>query len=258
MKTDIFVAAFCATLALSYSSAFAQDTNRVPEIIREVDAVDASVHSDVVERALQEPQPSQEPVKLPMIYSRWVLNSSGRPPATLYWPDPAKDTTSTAAPGDSDSPSPLRSPPFQAGRQMLAPTVWSARPRDPTANLVNEVNFVKHEWNPGLFNSLAISRTQNSSTDPQHLKTIVPPLSPQTEVDGFSTSFRAVQFAVADDPPWLYPSPKKTFSSKWSTRKQHKRLEGEKHADTGHSSAIKRFSSEHQKLAGSHLPPKAD
>jgi hypothetical protein len=256
MKTGIFVAAFWATVALSYSSTFAQDTNRVPDIIRGLDAVDASAHSDVVERALREPQPSQEPVKLPATYSRWVLNSSDRPPATQYWPDHPKDTTSTAAPGDSESPSPLSSPSFQAGRQLLVSTVWSVPSSDPTTNLASDINPGKPQRKPGLFNSLAIGRTQNSPTDPQRLKTIRPPLSPQPQADGFSTPFRAVQFGVTNTSSQPYPFSETDFPSKRAGEKQQKRLPQQKLADGNRISAIRGFSNDHRKLTGSRLTAK--
>ena len=190
MKTGIFITAFWASVALSCASACAQDTNRVPDIIQGVDAVDASIHSDSVERALQEPQPSKEHVKLPTTYSRWAFNSSGQISPTQYLPVYTIFTTSTAAPADGKSPSTFSRPSFRVGAQPPATAGWSSHATDTKIAPEKDVNFGKFERQPSLYNSLNISRTEHSSTGPQRLKTAVPPNSPLPQADGYLTPFR--------------------------------------------------------------------
>jgi hypothetical protein len=215
MKTGVLIVACLTTLTLSCDGACAQDRNRVPDINQRVGAVDASVHTGVNDGALQEPQPSQEPIKLPTTYSRWTINFSGQPPATRYWAAHAKITTSAAPPGDGESPSTLNSPSFQAGPRPLASPVWSARSSDSRVNLVNDdSNSGKPDRQPGLFHNLDINRTQNSSTGPQSLKTILPSLSSQPQGDGYSTPFHEKHFGLTSDSSFLPPVfPGLTFSS---------------------------------------------
>jgi hypothetical protein len=214
MKTGIFITAFWASVALSCASACAQDTNRVPDIIQGVDAVDASVHSDSVERALQEPQPSKEHVKLPTTYSRWAFNSSGQIPATQSWSVHTLITTPTAAPADGKSSSTFSSPSFRAGAQPPASAGWPSHATDNKIAPENDVSFRKSERQPRLFNNLDIGRTQNGSTGPERLKTSAPPISSLPQADGLSTPFREKEFGLASDSfPLQTVFPKTSFSS---------------------------------------------
>jgi hypothetical protein len=214
MRTGISITAFWASVALSCASACAQDTNRVPDIIQGVDAVDVSIHSDSVERALQKPQPSKEHVKLSTTYSRWAFNSSGQLPPTQYLPVYTIFTTSTAAPADGKSPSTFSSPSFRAGAQPPATAGWSSHATDTKIAPEKDVNFGKFERQPSLYNSLDIGRTQHSSTGPQRLKTAVPPNSPLPQADGYLTPFREKEFGLTNDSFSLPTAfPKTSFSS---------------------------------------------
>jgi hypothetical protein len=259
MKTAIFIAAFWAFVALSCANACAQDTNRVPDIIQGVDAVDASIHTDLVEKALQEPQPSQEPVKLPTTYSRWAFNSSGQLPATQSWPVHANITTSTVAPADGKSPLTFGSASFRAGAQPPASAGWSSHATDTKIAPENDVNFRKFERQPGLYNSLDIGRTQNGSTGPQRLKTTVPPNSPLPQADGYSTPFREKEFGLAIDSfPLSTAFPKTSFSSQrnqvtGSRRKSYPK----KSPYSKHTGAIAGFSNGRENPGRSRLATKA-
>jgi hypothetical protein len=214
MKTGIFIAAFWATVALSCANACAQDANRVAGDIQGIDAVDASVHSEVIDRALQEPQSSMARVKPPTIYSRWAFSTISQPLATRYWPPQTIISTSTAAQDDGERPSTLSGPSFQAGAQVLKYSDWSVRSSDPTGNLVSGDNSGKIKRQPGLFNNLSNGGTQNGLTGPQRHKTIVPSLSTQPQADGFSTPFSEMQFGSTNDGSSLpLAFPNATFSS---------------------------------------------
>lgn len=258
MNTHTFVATCWTALVISCGSAFAQDMNRVPDMKQGMDGVDASVHADVEERALQTPPPAQEPVKTQTTYSRWGINSSGQHPATRYGPAHTSITTSVEASGDGESPSNL-SPFFQAGARPLASLVWSARSSDPTVKLANGGNSGKPERQPDPFNGLDIGRTQYS-TGLQRFKTIVPPLSPQPQADGFSTPFREERFGLASGSFFLPPAfPKTIYSSQrdratasWSKSRTKKSL------DSKHTGASAEISSAREKPGRSRLTTKAD
>ena len=260
MKTGILIVACWTALALSCGAARAQDTNRVPDINQGVNAVDASVHAGVGDGTLQEPQPSQDPVKLPTTYSRWAFSPSGHPPSTQYWPAHAKIPPSAAAHGDGESPSTHSTPSFQAVARPLASIVWSARFSNPTVNLVNDSNSGKLERQPRLFHSLDIGRTEDGSTGPQLFKTKVPTLSPQPQADGFSTPFREGQFGLTSDSSSLPPVyPKSTFSSQRdrvtaSRRKSHTK----KSPDSNHTGAVAGFHSNQERASRTRLTTKAE
>jgi hypothetical protein len=257
MKSGRFIATYWTAVVLLCASAHAQDLNRVPDISRRVDAVDAPVHSDFVGRALQEHQLSQEPVKLPTTYSRWAFDFPGQPPATRYWPTQANILTSNAKPGEVENLSTLGSPSFQGGARTLASAVWSARSSELTINLVNKINSGKPDQHQSQFNSLTIGHTLNSSNDPKRPKTIRASLPSQPQTDGFSTPFRVRQFGVSNISSLPYLFSKTSSSSKRAAAKQHKRLLQQKIADDNRNSTTTGFSHHHRKLVDSPLAAKA-
>ena len=285
MKIRRWIVAGWTTMIISCGAAFAQDTSRVPDLNQGVDAVDASVHAGVEERGLLTPQPSQEPAKLPTTYSRWGFNSSGQPPATQFWPAHSGTAASDPASDDGDSALIFSSPSFRAGGQPLSSTAQPARPSDPTLNSINGGNSRNPAQQQSHLNNLGAGPKQNGSTGPQHLKTVVPQISPQPQADGFSSPFPPNQFNPKQvDPKQVGPNqfdpdkfdPNKfelngptysssrlfsqaTFSSKRDRAepKKHKR-QSQKPLGSNHTGAVAGFQSKPERPAGSQLTNKGE
>lgn len=204
MKNQLLILAGWLSLVIPSGTARAQDSKRVPDLNQGVDAVDASVHAGVDEITVQEPQPTQEPLKPPTTSSRWGFAPSEQPPATQYWPARASQAASTGTQSNVKTALTPTSPPFQAGGQPPSSTSWSALPGDPsfnssmdgdTGNAAPQLSPF-HNFNPGSAKK-ALARPERFRTDAPPLSTqpqlqfngLSSPFSSRPQSDGFSTPF---------------------------------------------------------------------
>jgi hypothetical protein len=187
MKNQLMILACWLSLVIPSGAIRAQDTNRVPDLNKGVDAVDASVHAGVDEITLQDPQPSQETLKPPTTSSHWGFASSGQPPATQYWPARASLATSSGTQSDGKTALAPTSPSFQAGGQQPPSTRWSARPGDPSLNSSIDRNTGNPATQLSPFNNLSPSPAKNALARPERFRTDAPPLSTQRQFNGSSS-----------------------------------------------------------------------
>ncbi len=237
IKRCALYAAFGAALIFPCGGIRAQDDKSVHEIQRGVDAVDASVHAGVDDRASLAPQPDQAPpAKAPATYSHWGFNNSsgvsGNAPANASAKKSGDETGNISSPesgsgagsgarfgqfpatqkfgtsniGDAaqvapekDEPEEDFRPSFQAGaRKSPDASVWSIRPSDPSATVAGDLNSQKPGTQPDLFPSFDAGRKTEFSAGTERAKTVVPtPPSPQP--DGFSSPFHESPFGPASD-----------------------------------------------------------
>jgi hypothetical protein len=255
MKRRILVVTWIV-IGVVCTPAYAQDLNRVPDINKDVNAVDASVQAVVGDPSKQRTQPSQDPSKNQAPYSRWAFHPENQPPATQFSPTRAT-TLIPSGPADGKNPSTLNSPSFRPEIQTPVSTDWHIRATDHAIASGNDGNPGKLEWRSILFHSLDIGRTEDRSTGPQSFKTEVPLLFPQSQTDGFSAPFRAVQFGIANTSSLSHSYPKTIFPSKRVTANQHKRFLHRQLAYSDLSRPNSRYSNDQRKLAGSRLVAKA-
>jgi len=177
--------------------------------------VDASVHSDVSERAAQKPQ--LKPSKSPGTYSRWAFQSANQPPATWFWP------TQATAPAD-DKISVTLNPPFHPGMQKPTSTVRPDRATDSEITPITDGHSGKLDRQSAFVGGMSVDHPHGGSTGSRLSKTVVPPLSPRPQADGFSTRFRGKQSGLTKISSFPSSFPKTTFSLSRdrAKAKQHK------------------------------------
>jgi hypothetical protein len=208
IKNQLLILACGLSLVLPGGAARAQDSKRVPDLNQGVEAVDASVHAGVDEITVQDPQPTQEPLKPPptppTASSRWGFVPSGQPPATQFWPARASMASSTGTQSDAKGALTPTNPSYQADGQPRSSSSWSARPGDPSLNSQMEGNTDNpapqlipfHNFNPGSAKK-ALARSERFRTDAPPLSTqpqvqfngLSSPFSSRPQSDGFSTPF---------------------------------------------------------------------
>jgi hypothetical protein len=253
------------TMALSYISVRAQDSNSIQRLNRDASGVDASIHAGVDEH--QEAQPPQEVGKRPTTssssYSHSLLQSGGEPPTARFWPVQAAAPSAVTAPNEVKNgtrSSTIGGLSFRAGAQTPASSGLPAPTSIPTLTPPSDSNTEKIESSQGPFSSWSIGRSQNGLTGSQRFKTVVPQITPRSETGGFSAPFREKQFGLTSDSSSLSPAfPKTTFSSQWK-QVTASRSSGypKKSPDGKHTGAIVGLSDGRRKPGRSRLTTKAN
>jgi hypothetical protein len=311
MKTHLFKVTCLLTCAISCGAACAQDTSRVPDLNQGVAAADPSVHAGVDEVAPQTPSPDAHTVKAPETYSHWGITPSGPSSATQYWPAHASATASadrstdakgalprtsstrqagtqpspsavssvharynTSAQSESDGKnmaSPSSSPSFQGGGKPSFSTVWSFQPGGASLESANTDSSGSSERQPNLLSRGATASAQNAPQGPQHPKTVIAPVSPQSDgfsspfsgqrqTDGFSSPFSTTQFdSNITSHSLSQPFPQANSSRKRNPgRTREHEHSSQKTTDSTHAGAIARFPNKREKSAGSRAAAKTD
>ena len=195
MKNQLLILAGWLSLLIPSGTVRAQDSKRVPDLNQGVDAVDASVHAGIDDIAVQDPQPSQEPLKPPTTpptaSSHWGFVPSGQPPATQYWPARASQAASTGTQSDVKSALTPTSPSVQADGQPPSSTSWSARPGDPSLNSSIDGNTGNPAPQLSPFHNFNPSSAKKALARPERFRTDTTPLStqPQLQFNGLSSPF---------------------------------------------------------------------
>jgi hypothetical protein len=137
MKTQLFKAICMLSCAISCGATWAQDSKRVPDANQGVDAVDSSVHADVVavdpsvhagvdEIAPQGSQPASNAVKPAATSSHWGIAPAAQPSVTQFWPAHPNTTSSADTSADGKGALPRTPPPHQNGTQPSPSALSSA------------------------------------------------------------------------------------------------------------------------------------
>lgn len=286
-KNHLLIVACWLSLVIPSATARAQDTNRVPDLNKGVDAVDASVHAGLDEIAVQDPQHTQEPLKPPTTSSHWGFASSGQAPAAHYWPARASLATSTGTQSDVKSALAPIGPSFQAGGQPPSSS-WSARPGDPLpdSSIDDKTENPAPQLSP--INKFSHSPVKNALVRPERFRTDPPPVSTQPQLqfnglsspfssrpqsDGFSTPFSSQTetdgFSTPFAPQQLESNDTRTSSSRsfsqatLSLKRDHREVNPqERHSHktpaANHTGVVAGFQSKPERKAHSWITPKVD
>jgi hypothetical protein len=159
MKAGTFMRICCATMVLLCSRAPAQDTGRVPDPNQGTNAVDASVHADVADRASQ-PARSAPPSRKPSApYTRWGFASVLRSPATRFGPE---QTLRAPPPSQKiDQRSPLAAAPSQSDLQTAETVAQPAHGIGAATTPTTNDAYRKLIGQPDIF-----ARLQGFTTEP--------------------------------------------------------------------------------------------
>jgi hypothetical protein len=171
MKIGMFTL-LLTVVSLVGALALAQDTGRVPDINRDVSAIDNSARLDADELPKQAP-PSQSNRKS-MPYSRWSLQPTGEAPRSQF-----------GAPAKAGDPSTAANSSSQIGMQPSASTTWSHRAAD--SGTARPGPSQKGDEHQTPFEGLARGRQRNGSIGSNLFDAYLPLPSPNSQTDQLST-----------------------------------------------------------------------
>jgi hypothetical protein len=200
----IMVTLSCTVVAFLGTFAHTQDTSRIPDINRDVSAIDNSARRHIDER---QPQPSQGP-RNSTSYSRWSLQPTSQAPSSQFGAPPKPGDRSTAV-----------KPSTQIGIKPSAFTAWSHRAADSgTALAPDSSRKVNQEQAP--FGGLVRGRQWNGLIGSQFSNAYAPSPSPSQSPDQVSTPSREKPFGLNTGSPFTgfsstgYPRRSKTNKSR--------------------------------------------
>ncbi len=241
MRVFLIIASCSAALVLTCASALGQDTSRVPDVSREPNQIDFSVHAALDEQAVQPPELPKKS-KSTLAYSRWAFQPETRPPATQFWP--ARPVGPTLAAAGAENLSTPDSPPSQPGTQTPLFPVGQNPPTD--SKIMPAIAGPPAKINPRSMptDGLQVGHPHADSMSPQLFKTLVLPPAPQSTNDRFTTPFGERQFELTRNPNFQssfsrtasLPSPKQ---AKEKRLKHHlQKLSKPTHTETSLDSAL--------------------